>query len=186
MKDLVRMKHLQLRNSLSAQKIEKKSLSITEKLFSMPEFKQAKAVLFYASFGNEVSTKEMVEKGIQNGKQVCVPVTSFKDKTITVSKINSIEELEEKESGLIEPKETKSCPVGEIDVIIVPGIAFDAEGYRIGYGGGFYDRLLRKAPRKTIAIGLCFEQNIDKQLPKQSHDAKMDFVITEERVIKCE
>ncbi|MDP6671144.1 MAG: 5-formyltetrahydrofolate cyclo-ligase, partial [archaeon] len=118
-------------------------------------------------------------------KNVCVPVTSFKKKMLLASSIKGLSDLEEKPNGLIEPREIDACPLEKIDLIIVPGIVFDEEGFRIGYGGGFYDRLLKKAPRKIVTVGLCFEQNIAKNVPKQSHDAKLDFVITEKRVIAC-
>ena len=182
----MRMKHLQLRNSLSKDEISKKSSKVEKRLFSLPEFKKSNSMLFYASFGKEVETGKMIEKAIAEGKNVCVPVTSFKEKTLMASSIKGLFDLEKKPSGLIEPRELNSCPLEEIDLVVVPGIVFDEAGYRIGYGGGFYDRLLRRAPRKTVTVGLCFEQNIAKNVPKQSHDAKMDFVVTEKRAIGCD
>lgn len=186
MKELVRMKHLQLRNSLSKAEISRKSGEIEKRLFLLPEFKKSRAMLFYASFGKEVETGKMIERALAEGKNVCVPVTSFKEKTLMASSIKGLSDLEKKPSGLIEPREINSCPLEKIDLVIVPGIVFDEAGYRIGYGGGFYDRLLRRASRETEVIGLCFEQNIAKSVPKQSHDAKMDFVVTEKRVIECD
>ncbi len=186
MKELVRMKHLQLRNSLSEDEISRKSDEIEKRLFFLPEFKKSNVMLFYASFGKEVETGKMIERALAEGKNVCVPVTSFKEKTLVASSIKGLSDLEKKPSGLIEPREINSCPLEKIDLIVVPGIVFDGGGYRIGYGGGFYDRLLRKAPRGTVAIGLCFEQNIAKNIPKQSHDAKMNKIVTEERVIECD
>jgi len=184
MKELIRMKHLQYRNSLSEKKIGAKSAAITEKLFSLPEFQQAKAVLFYASFGNEVQTMEMIEKALALGKTVCVPVTSFREKKIEISQISGIAELKEKPNGLVEPETVRACPIEEIGLVVVPGIAFDQRGCRIGYGGGFYDRLLLKAPRNLKAVGLCFNQNIEDKLPAESHDVKMNKIVTEERIIE--
>ncbi len=185
MKELLRMRHLQLRNGLSMREIERKSSAIMEKVVSLPSFRESKAILCYVNFGNEAITTGIIEKALQQGKTVCVPATSFKEKTIQISRINSLSDLEQKKSGLIEPKEIVAFPLGEIDLIIVPGVAFDREGYRIGYGGGFYDKLLRKSQRKTIAIGLCFEQNLELRLPRQSHDAKMNMIITEKQAIEC-
>ena len=185
MKPLIRMRHLQARNSLSLAEVVEKSERIMERLFALPEFKESGAVLFYASFGNEVATGKMIEKALGLGKKVCVPVTSFKEKSIKLSEIENVGELEKKESGLVEPKELKECSIGEMGMVVVPGIAFDPEGDRIGYGGGYYDRLLNKAPRGVIAVGLCFEQNMEKRITGQSHDTRMEIVITEERVIDC-
>ncbi len=185
MKSLIRMRHLQARNSLSEAEVAEKSKKVMEKLFGLPEFENSKAVLFYASFGNEVATTKMIEKALELGKKVCVPVTSFKEKTIAVSEIESVDELEKKESGLVEPREVRECSINEMGMVIVPGIVFDEDGNRIGYGGGFYDRLLNKAPRGIVAVGLCFEQNIEKRITGQSHDVRMELVVTEERVIDC-
>jgi 5-formyltetrahydrofolate cyclo-ligase len=187
MKELTRMKHLQWRNALSAKEVEKTSRAVKERLFSLPEYRKAKTILFYASIGSEPSTYGMMQEAMQQGKRVVVPVTSFKDKSICLSRLHSLADLEKKKSGLVEPKKEKLCdtPLSDVDLILVPGVCFDLDGYRIGYGGGFYDRLLRKAPRKTALIGLCFEQNIEERLPRQSHDAKMHRIVTEKRLIEC-
>jgi 5-formyltetrahydrofolate cyclo-ligase len=185
MKELTRMRHLQLRNSLAGCEIRKKSLAIKEKLLSLPEYRRAKSILFYASIGNEPATGEMIKAALGEGKKVAVPITSFRDRSICLSEIASLDDLEKKESGLIEPKKEKICstPLEKIDLVVVPGVCFDLEGYRIGYGGGFYDRLLRKAPRKTVLVGLCFEENLEQRLPRQSHDAKINKIITEKRIV---
>ena len=183
MKELIRMKHLQLRNSLSKQEAGRKSAEISKKLFSLPEFEESKVVMFYVSFENEVATPNMIEKALELGKKVCVPISKPKEKGVVAGFIKSLSDLEKKPNGLMEPKKVVVCDPKEIDLIVVPGVVFDKEGYRIGYGGGFYDKLIRQVPRKTKAIGLCFEQNVEKRLPRQSHDAKMNKIVTEERVI---
>ena len=74
---------------------------------------------------------------------------------------------------------------GELDLVIVPGVAFDETGGRIGRGKGFYDALLRKTSTKVPLIGLCFEENLEKNIQCESHDVKMDIVVTDEQVIRC-
>ena len=183
MKELTRLKHLQIRNSFSEQELVRKSQAIEQNLFGVDKFSKSTAVLSYVNIGNEVKTEGIIKRLLEEGKTVCVPATSFKEKKIYISKIESIHDLEKKENGLIEPKVVNPIELDKIDAIIVPGIAFDLEGYRLGYGGGFYDRLARKAPRKTLLFGICFEENLEQRLPRQSHDAKMHAVVTDKRVV---
>ena len=118
MKELIRLKHLQLRNSLSQEQIAEKSAVIQGKLFELPEFKNSKAILFYASFKTEVETLKMIKKALEIDKIVCVPVTSFREKKIEISQIQSPKELEKKPNGLIEPKEIHKFPLEKINLII--------------------------------------------------------------------
>tara|TARA_Y100000310_G_scaffold345795_1_gene470055 strand:+ start:2411 stop:2956 length:546 start_codon:yes stop_codon:yes gene_type:complete len=180
------MKHLQLRNTLNPAELEEKSTQIQKNLFELPEYTNSKIILFYVSIASEPQTHEMIKQALADGKKVAVPITSFRDKTLCLSEISSLGDLEKKETGLIEPKKEKICNISleQIDLVIVPGVCFDKEGYRIGYGGGFYDRLLRNAKHETAVVGLCFAQNIEQSIPRQSHDAKMNKIVTEMRVIE--
>ena len=99
--------------------------------------------------------------------------------------ISSLEELHKTNKGLYEPKTQRPIMTSELDLVIVPGVAFDKTGSRIGRGKGFYDSLLRKTSTKVPLVGLCFEENLEKNIQCESHDVKMDIVVTEEQVIRC-
>jgi 5-formyltetrahydrofolate cyclo-ligase len=185
MKQKLREKHLKKREALSATQLEKKSLALTEQLFLSKEFQNAKTIMVFVSIKNEPKTNQIIEKAFALGKTVCVPLSNFSEKTILPVSITSISQLEKKPSGLIEPKDASNAVALEkIDLIIVPGLAFDFFGNRIGYGTGFFDRVLAKTHCQTI--GLCFEQHLEKRLPVEEHDKSVKKIVTEKRIIDCE
>lgn len=184
MKQIARMENLAKRNSLSGAKLEKKSRLITESLLALPEFRQAKRVMMYFPLKNEAGTSELVKKTLEMGKEVFLPKTDFGKRLIVPTRVSSPEALERTAQGLVEPKDGQAARASELDLIIVPGVAFDRQGNRIGMGRGFYDLLLRKVSRKVKLVGLCFEENLEESLPVESHDVKMDLIVTDKQVIR--
>ncbi len=184
MKELLRMQNLQKRNSLNAGEIEQKSTVIQARLFSLSEFKRAKTILCYAGVKSEVQTKKMIMDAMALGKIIAVPKSDFEKKTMKAVQIGSLADLEETKFGLFEPKNGKEIPAEEFDLIIVPGIAFDLQGTRLGYGGGFFDKFLQKTKKTAVKIGLAFETNIEEKIPSASHDVKMDKIISETGIIE--
>ena len=141
----------------------------------MPEYKKAKTVSFFVSFGSEVDTHDMIKEALKE-KEVCVPVVQ--GDYIALSKINGLGDLDkEGKYGILEPSSIIEIDKELVDLIIVPGVAFDKKGYRIGYGRGYYDKLLKEFNGKTI--GLAFSLQIVNKIPKEEHDIRVDKVITE-------
>ena len=174
MKQELRKKILEKRNSLAKEEIKEKSKIIKEKLFSSGEYKQAKTVSFFVSFGSEVNTHEMIKEALK-GKEVCVPVV--KNNQIILSKINDFSDLGKKgKYGILEPSSIIEIDKELVDLIIVPGVVFDKKRYRIGYGKGYYDNLLKDYSGKTI--GLAFSLQIVDSIPAEEHDIKVDRIIT--------
>ncbi len=186
MKQLLRMQHLALRNSLTREEVEKKSRKIADSFLQLPLLKEAKTIMLYVGVKNEVQTKGLIEKLLQQGKRVIVPVTEFKKRELLLSEIKGWPDLEQKGTGLIEPKRDKIRPVEAkgLGLIVVPGVVFDREGYRIGTGFGFYDKLLRKISRRISLVGFCFEENLVERLTAESHDVKMNIVVTDREIIR--
>ena len=142
----------------------------------------------YVDFDNEVRTKDMIKDCIDKGKRVVIPFIRSKDRAIILSEVKDIDkELEPSTFGILEPAKgyLRPVPYNEIDTVVVPGVAFDAKGGRLGYGGGYYDRLLINVNRKAHLIGLAFEFQILKEVPQQSHDIVLESIITEKRIINC-
>ena len=161
----------------------KKSQKIKEKLFSLKEFKKAHTILFYHSKGSEVETKEMMEETLWKGKRVLLP--RVREREIYLGEIKDLEKDVEKGSfGILEPKETyrKTIPRG-IDLVILPGIAFDLKGRRIGYGEGYYDHFLKKIPKRIPLIGLAYDFQVVSHLPGERYDRRVGKIITETRII---
>ena len=157
----------------------RKSRIIKEKLYSLPEFKNAQCVMFYASKQHEVDTSEMVREALRMGKRVALPrCTSLK--TIVPKEIDDWKrDLEKSSYGIYEPREyQKNARADEIDLVIVPGVGFDQKNVRLGRGRGYYDKFLKSLPRNTISIGLAFDFQLIENLPQDSHDIPVSKIIT--------
>ena len=173
---------LEKRNLLTKKEILEKSKKIEEYLFSIEQYKNSKIVMFYVSFINEVYTHEMIRNALKN-KTVVIPKVVHKE--IEPSIIIDFDNLiSSGKFGILEPIEIMKVAYKNIDVVLVPGIAFDQYGHRIGYGLGYYDKFLRKVPKAT-KIGLAFDLQVMDKIPKELHDVPVDFIITEERVLEC-
>lgn len=139
--------------------------------------------MFFVSFGSEVHTHDMIKEALKS-KTVIVPKVVHHE--IEPSVIIDFDNLVPSGKFKIpEPIEAMKIAYKNIDLILVPGIAFDKEGHRIGYGFGYYDRFLRRVP-KAIKIGLAFDLQIVDKIPREMHDVPVDLIVTEERVIECE
>jgi 5-formyltetrahydrofolate cyclo-ligase len=159
----------------------KRSFKIHKKLFSLPEFIKAKIIFFYLSFDGEVETFRMIEKAISLGKKVAVPVIKRSVRKLLPSLIEGCDYgLEVGPYGVYQPKAShiRHIPLRTIDLIIVPAVAFDLKGNRIGRGLGYYDRFLRSLPHKVPSVGLAFDfQVLDKVLSAESHDCPVDRIL---------
>ncbi len=159
----------------------RKSALIKEKLFKLEEFRKAKRVMFYVSTDEEVATKEMIKETLKMGKKVCVPIILEEENRILASEIDESCVLREGPLyGIYQPEERSLRPVDKegIDVVVVPGVAFDCCNVRLGRGRGYYDRFLKDFPDKTKTIGLAFDFQVVDKLPKDSHDIPVSKIIT--------
>jgi len=186
-KAVIRQVILQLRDALDPQERASHSLLIKESLFKLPQFLSARTVMFYVSFRSEVETHDMIREALASGKTVVVPVTDMKNKRLALSRLEDFDnDLAPGIWGIPEPPQEKIRPIPyhDIDLVIAPGAAFSANGNRIGYGGGFYDRLLRDSGKKACA--LAFEMQILSDIPNNPEkDVPVDYILTENRVIIC-
>lgn len=172
-----------LRRELTADEIEKKSAEIVSVLFSLDEFRRAKTVMVYISAFKEVDTSAVIERLKNDGKKIVVPISNTDTFTITPSYINGFEDMHKGAYGIWEPNEVYEAEIADIDLIIVPGIAFDEKCNRCGFGKGYYDRLLSGS--KAVKIGLCYDFQIAERLETDEYDIPMDRVISERRIINA-
>jgi len=185
MKTLIRTELLKKRNNLSGNDKLNFSLKIKGTLVNLPEYKKAKAILCYMPINNEVDTVTLIKDSLKNKKRIALPKVNKKEHSIEVFEIKNIEgDLEIGCYNILEPKiENKRLNYSDIDLILVPGVAFDCRGFRIGYGKGYYDRLLKNTNAAKIA--LAYEFQVHDKLPGESHDVCVDKIITEKRIIEC-
>jgi len=166
---------LMKRDSLNIEEVKEKSRTIKEKLFSLPEFKEAESIAFYISKGSEVATKEMIDEAIELGKKILVPVTNGEIEFVKYSSNLKIGKF-----NVPEP-ENRVPSDKEPDIVILPGLAFDLDLHRLGYGKGCYDKKLKSM--KSKRIGICFDLQIVDEIPKHEHDERLNLTITEKRRI---
>jgi len=173
------------RDGLSKEERKAKSENIARRLLELPEFINAQAILFYASFRSEVDTIELLKNSIGNKKRVVLPKVDMRSMSLMLYEIYSMEDLKPGCLGILEPLASRGRAVntGDIDFMIIPGVAFDEHCNRLGYGKGFYDRLL--AVKKSPAVALAYEEQVVENIPADVHDIKMDKIITDKRIIHC-
>jgi 5-formyltetrahydrofolate cyclo-ligase len=174
-----------LREDLAPADREERSRRIAERLWGLEAFWRAKRVLFYASAGGEVETLPLLERWIEGGRKVVLP--RVEGKAMILVEVDGLEDLAPGYRGLLEPRSDRGrvVPWGAVEVVLVPGLAFDLEGNRLGRGGGHYDRTLACIGPKTLKIGLAFDFQVVDRLPVEARDVPVDLVVTESRTIEA-
>ncbi|MGO9016048.1 MAG: 5-formyltetrahydrofolate cyclo-ligase [Dissulfurispiraceae bacterium] len=182
-KRLIRKEVISRRDALSLSDRKAKDESIRRRLLALPEFIKARTILFYASFRSEVDTTELLQNSILNNKTVVLPKVDMENSSLKLYEIRAMEDLVSGCYGILEPLVNESNRVRDagIDLMIIPGVAFDEHCNRLGYGKGYYDRLL--SHKNALAVGLAYEEQIVAHIPADAHDIKMDKIITDKRVI---
>lgn len=176
-KQQIRSKILLKLNSQKEEDRKQKSKIIKEKFFKTGIFKKAKVVMFYIALGDEVETKDMIKEAQRLGKITAVPVCQKNKITIRPCILDEDARLKRGPYGVDEPAVKKLLNLKNLDLVIVPGIAFDKKGNRLGRGKGCYDYFLKRVPKDTQTIGLAFDFQILPLLPAQMHDVKVNKVI---------
>lgn len=165
---------------------EKKDIEekILQNLLSSSLWKDARTIGVTVSQGFEWNTRPIIESGWKQGKTICVPKCVPKEKKLIFYELEDFGQLEKSYYNLLEPETEKTTKVEkpQIDLLIVPGLVFDKNGYRVGFGGGYYDRFLMDFPNKTVS--LAHSGQIRGDLPVDSHDIPVQHLITETGKIK--
>ncbi len=178
MKDLIRRRLLTIRKNYKYKAED--SIQITRKILLLPEFRKSKTVLLYYPHKNEVDTRFLIHYLLKENKKFIFLPKVYKNQ-LKIIKLTSVSQLKRGFAGIKEPEGTEVSP-NLIDIAIIPAIAFDLYGYRLGYGSGFYDRFL--AGSKMFKVGVAFDFQIMDKLPYDKHDIPVDLIITPTRIIK--
>jgi 5-formyltetrahydrofolate cyclo-ligase len=190
-KKALRNKILSLRDALSLDERRHKSNAIQSLLFSLPEFAAAQRLALFVSFRSEVLTESIIRAALSLSKVIAVPITDLARKQLSLSRITDYDtDLAPGAWGIPEPKPDRIRPVAldELDLVITPGAVFDRQGRRLGYGGGFYDGLLKSMPSRKPVIALAFALqmvDVDAVPFDPAHDQPVDIIITEDEIIYC-
>lgn len=175
-----------LRDSLTSAEIAAKSGAVAGQLEKLPFYREAGTIMFFLSFRSEVATRGMVEKNLEQGKRVLAPKMSPRERVLIPSQLLDLEkDLVLGYFDVPEPRPEALRPVepAEIDLLIVPGVAFDLRGNRLGYGGGYYDRFFERLRPEVPLVAIAFELQIVPRVPTEPWDRRMDWLVTEERAI---
>jgi 5-formyltetrahydrofolate cyclo-ligase len=189
-KSAIRRRILKERCMLDAGEVFERSAAVAERLCSLKEYMNAATIMAYISVRNEVGTDFFIKRCMLDGKTVAIPkVENRMPPEAGMLAAYVIKEpgkdLTDGFKGIPEPDASvlKRLDPKEIDMVVVPGIAFDYRRYRIGYGAGFYDRFLPELRPDCLKVGLAYEIQVVEMIPAADHDMRMDLVVTERRVI---
>ncbi len=158
-----------------------KDYKIWARLINNPYIINADCILTYVSYNNEADTSALIDYLLSHGKPVYVP-KCFENGKMDFYRIRSVNDLAVGKYGIKEPVGCEKPVITENTVCIVPALSFTAEGYRLGYGGGYYDRFLAEN-KQLFAIGICYDELISDTLPCSEYDINTDIVVTEERTV---
>lgn len=182
-KQEIRAEVREKKRQMTKEEIESRSRKIFEKLEQTKAFLESDTIFLYVSYNQEVDTKTWMEHLFQMGKKVAVP--RVEDGEIAFYYISSKDQLEPGYQGILEPVTTE-CADGKDGMLLMPGLAFDRFMHRCGYGGGFYDRYIkRNAHTSLIKVAVAYSFQIYEQIPVEEHDERIDMLISEQEIVKC-
>ena len=182
----LRDKLITLRTQIGRDFIEVASQSTFHLLQGNADYKKAKTVAAFASTKGEIDTYPLLEGIMASGKKLALPHVS-KDKTqLRFYEVTDLKKLSPGEFGILCPEPVHAVPVDKIDLILVPGLAFDRKGFRLGFGKGYYDRVLPQIRPDAISIGLCYSFQVVDQVPVAAHDIPVKALLHEKALEYCQ
>jgi 5-formyltetrahydrofolate cyclo-ligase len=172
--------------ALSAKEIAEKTEAIENRLFDFANFLESKITLLYINNEHEVLTENIIKRAFVYNKIVVLPAYNAQNFEMELKKVDNIEkDLVPGPRDILQPDASrcKDVPIEKIDIAVIPAVALDEKGGRIGSGKGYYDRLIPRLAITTRKVALALEAQIVPQVPIESHDRHVDIIITENRVI---
>ncbi len=189
-KEALRKAALKRRDALPEEQREHKSRRIAEAISKLPEFRAAQTVLLFASYSSEVNTWPLIRQALDAGKTVALPRVEEHRWALSIRRVRDLgEDLQPSQWGIMEPKQhCRLVELDKLDFVLVPGVAFDEQGRRLGYGGGFYDNLLRSLPPGDdgpVLVAIAFEMQVVARVPGDRSDVPIPLIVTEQRTINA-
>ena len=179
----IRQQYKQIRAAMSKQDVANKSAAMSDIFLATDIYKKCSCIMLYVPLGNEADTSVIITAAHSDGKKVVLPVTDSRTGIITPISVTADTLLSKGAFSVLEPVCGSVVPVENIDVVLVPGIAFDAKGARAGFGKGCYDRLLSGC--YGVKVGYCYSNQLCEHIPVDENDVYMDYIVTEKALIKC-
>ena len=185
------MRELARKNRIAQKNKVELSRGMCAKFLALPAYSKAKLVMWYVDAGSEVRTRETLPEALKLPQKIVVPYCIIETNQLELFLLESMEELVEGAYRILEPKEElrnapgKRIQPEELDLVMVPGTAFDPQGGRMGQGKGYYDRLLTGARKDAPLVGMAFDCQVFPSIPVSEHDVFMDMVLTESQSYTC-
>lgn len=161
-----------------------KSRAACEALLTVAEYRDAGVIMLYAPIPQELDVEPVARSAWDRGKTVLAPRVDTQRHCMEVAAIRSLDDLTPRYFGIREPAGGEPWPVERIDLVIVPGVAFDRTGNRLGRGGGYYDRFLAQPGLDAVACGLAFAEQVLGEIPVRAYDRPVDMLVTDEGVLR--
>jgi len=170
---------------MSQEDAARKSRLACQRVIALAEFRSAEAVMIYLPMAHELDTTELAKAAWEAQKVVLAPKVDWRDRHMMALRIHSVDDrIVEHDYGLREPIDGEPWPMEDIDLIIVPALAFDRRGHRLGHGAGFYDRFLARPGVHAATCGLAFAEQCIEELPVHPNDWPVDMLVTDEYVLR--
>jgi 5-formyltetrahydrofolate cyclo-ligase len=182
----IRRSILAVRRGLPEAERLARSRRVWERVAALAYYQRAHVVLAYMAFDHEVLTDGLIRQAAASGKQLVLPMVQTDRQAMALNVIDDLERgVAPGYRGILEPhpQNTRVVAPEKLDLALIPGVGFDLRGGRLGFGAGFYDRLLSRLPRDIPTVGLAFDFQIIPRLPLQPHDIMLEAIVTESRVI---
>ena len=168
--------------TLSPQQRQAKSLRACHRLIQTDAFQEASTVMLYLAMDHEADPTEAMQWAWDHGKTVLVPKVLWRERIMYPARIDGLDEpFDVGRAGLRNPVSDRQVPLGQIDLVVAPGLAFDLQGHRLGRGGGYYDRFFSDGTVRAQRCGFAFEEQVVAHVPVQAGDQAMDFLVTDEQ-----
>ena len=171
---------------LAKEELFEKYKKIEHKLFEFANFMEAQLAFFYTPISNEMPTEKIIKKALQIEKGIALPVFTYAKNAINIYKINNYDnDLVTSANDILEPdiEKCKKISLEEVDIAIIPGLAFDDKGGRIGFGNNFYNKLITKLPETCRKVSIAYEEQVVDQIQMESRKFTVDIIITDKRII---
>lgn len=169
------------RRELTPSQVVSLSLALQRRFLELPEYQSAGELALYAPIQGEVGTAEVAAAALAAGKKLLYPAVVGDD--LKFCRVGALSELTPGRFGILEPCGPGCDPAGA-DLLVVPGVAFDMEGRRIGYGKGYYDRALHRLEGSGKLVAFCYDFQLLQEIVGEPHDVTMDLIVTESRVVR--
>lgn len=184
-KRTLRQQVLARRRSLGREEWHRMSRQAQCNLLALEEYREAECIALYSPVHHETDTAMLLEAAAAEGKLILYPVVC--GETMVLRRVKGISCLTRGCFGILEPgSEGPDHDADEPDLILVPGVIFDLNGHRVGYGKGYYDRFLHHPGRRAHLVGFCHDfQLMDEPLPAERHDIRMEMIVTDQRIVRC-